>query len=218
MPQVLAVCKNGHFYPTYGVELGGEPYVEHLETTITVGEDAPVSNCPGCGATGRVLAGIYDVTGDTIKLLQGPERTISELERLREILRVARESGASPEEVGNKVQQEFPDWGPALARLLVPKSPEALLAYITVILQVLEMILSDKEAGHTTNIEGDVVINNLIVQKAPPVPGQHQGAPAPSTNPAYGEKIGRNKPCPCASGRKFKQCHGANGDPRYYGL
>ncbi|MES0268423.1 SEC-C domain-containing protein, partial [Citrobacter sedlakii] len=25
-----------------------------------------------------------------------------------------------------------------------------------------------------------------------------------------GEKIGRNTPCPCGSGVKFKKCHGAN--------
>jgi hypothetical protein len=131
---------------------------------------------------------------------------------------VARESVASPEEVGNAVESEFPDWGPALARLLVPRSPEALLAYITVILQVLEMILGDKEAGHTTNIEGDMVINNLIVQEAPPVPGQPQAMPSPhSTNPAYGKKIGRNALCPCESSRKFKRCHGENGQTRYYG-
>ena len=24
-----------------------------------------------------------------------------------------------------------------------------------------------------------------------------------------GEKIGRNAPCPCGSGKKYKQCHGA---------
>ncbi|HHH35349.1 MAG TPA: hypothetical protein ENK48_00800, partial [Gammaproteobacteria bacterium] len=23
-----------------------------------------------------------------------------------------------------------------------------------------------------------------------------------------GRKIGRNEPCPCGSGRKYKQCHG----------
>ncbi|MCZ7631735.1 MAG: SEC-C metal-binding domain-containing protein [Microthrixaceae bacterium] len=25
-----------------------------------------------------------------------------------------------------------------------------------------------------------------------------------------GEKTPRNAPCPCGSGKKFKQCHGAN--------
>ena len=24
----------------------------------------------------------------------------------------------------------------------------------------------------------------------------------------FGDKIGRNDPCPCGSGRKYKQCHG----------
>ena len=26
-----------------------------------------------------------------------------------------------------------------------------------------------------------------------------------------GEKVGRNEPCPCGSGKKYKHCHGANG-------
>ena len=24
----------------------------------------------------------------------------------------------------------------------------------------------------------------------------------------FGQKIGRNDPCPCGSGKKYKQCHG----------
>ena len=24
----------------------------------------------------------------------------------------------------------------------------------------------------------------------------------------FGEKVGRNDPCPCGSGKKYKQCHG----------
>lgn len=36
-------------------------------------------------------------------------------------------------------------------------------------------------------------------------------------NPARGEKVGRNKPCPCESGKKFKYCHGRAGEKRYYG-
>jgi len=42
-----------------------------------------------------------------------------------------------------------------------------------------------------------------------PVPGQ--GAPEtapPATFVRQGEKIGRNDPCPCGSGKKYKQCHG----------
>ncbi len=39
------------------------------------------------------------------------------------------------------------------------------------------------------------------------------GAPAGAATPAprkSGEKVGRNEPCPCGSGKKFKNCHGTN--------
>ena len=32
---------------------------------------------------------------------------------------------------------------------------------------------------------------------------------APQPFVRAGEKIGRNDPCPCGSGKKYKQCHGA---------
>jgi len=27
-----------------------------------------------------------------------------------------------------------------------------------------------------------------------------------------GEKVGRNSPCPCGSGKKYKHCHGRQGN------
>jgi preprotein translocase subunit SecA len=30
-----------------------------------------------------------------------------------------------------------------------------------------------------------------------------------------GREVGRNEPCPCGSGKKFKACHGANGETTY---
>ena len=29
-----------------------------------------------------------------------------------------------------------------------------------------------------------------------------------------GKKVGRNQPCPCGSGKKYKNCHGAPTGPR----
>jgi SEC-C motif-containing protein len=217
MPQVLAVCENGHFFPTYGVELGGEPYVTVLEATFTVGEDVPVSDCPECGTHARILGGVYNVVGDTLELLQGPEHTVSELERLREILRIARESGASPQEVGSTLQREFPEWGWALAKLLVPRTPADFFALLNLIVAVVGVLLVLKQEGQDTNAKPDQIINNItVVQEAPQDPGQ-QPVIAPSTNPAYGKKVGRNDPCPCESGVKFKRCHGKSGQTRYYG-
>ena len=53
-----------------------------------------------------------------------------------------------------------------------------------------------------------------ILGQAPPQgPQGPQGAPppaAPAPEPFVreGRKVGRNEPCPCGSGKKFKQCHG----------
>jgi uncharacterized protein YecA (UPF0149 family) len=34
------------------------------------------------------------------------------------------------------------------------------------------------------------------------------GGPAPASGEF--EKVGRNAPCPCGSGHKYKKCHGAD--------
>ena len=38
----------------------------------------------------------------------------------------------------------------------------------------------------------------------------HGGGPQVKTETIrrQGEKVGRNDPCPCGSGKKFKKCHG----------
>ncbi len=57
-----------------------------------------------------------------------------------------------------------------------------------------------------------------LVQAPPPAPEPRPGAPVPRPPPPTAEpvapyvreqpKVGRNDPCPCGSGKKFKQCHG----------
>ena len=37
-----------------------------------------------------------------------------------------------------------------------------------------------------------------------------QTKPSMDDNPWAGQKIGRNDPCPCGSGLKYKKCHGKN--------
>jgi preprotein translocase subunit SecA len=54
---------------------------------------------------------------------------------------------------------------------------------------------------------------NLNQRMAPPAPGQQPmpmpKGPAPKAEPAKAEvKVGRNDPCPCGSGKKYKSCHG----------
>jgi preprotein translocase subunit SecA len=45
------------------------------------------------------------------------------------------------------------------------------------------------------------------VQEAPAAPQADKEQPFRR----FGTKVGRNDPCPCGSGRKYKQCHGRIG-------
>ena len=38
--------------------------------------------------------------------------------------------------------------------------------------------------------------------------GAEDGPPAVKTVVRTSEKVGRNQPCPCGSGKKYKKCHG----------
>ena len=44
-------------------------------------------------------------------------------------------------------------------------------------------------------------------QRAQAVAGGQQAAPEPVRNVGMYDNVGRNDPCPCGSGKKFKHCH-----------
>ncbi len=218
MPEIPAVCNRcGSFYPSgYGFDPGGTG----VTGTFTV-PNRPVSRpCPACGGNGHVLGGAWHIVENTIQLLEGPERTVSELQRLAGILREARDRGADLEEVRGSVEREFPGWGQGLSKLLVPRTPADLAAYLTLILMIIGMILDAKNDGRTVKVEEvNQVINNITVEASTP---SALPAPVPSgsvnQSPEQveaGRRVSRNQPCPCGSDLKFKKCHGAGGETRY---
>jgi preprotein translocase subunit SecA len=62
-----------------------------------------------------------------------------------------------------------------------------------------------EEAETDDGLEGAVTNANIVAPGATELP-VHAAAKKPL--PKQGDKIGRNEPCWCGSGRKFKQCHG----------
>ena len=50
---------------------------------------------------------------------------------------------------------------------------------------------------------------SLVAASEDPLPDDTQSAGAQNQVTRDGPKIGRNDPCPCGSGKKYKQCHGA---------
>lgn len=67
-------------------------------------------------------------------------------------------------------------------------------------------------AGLPTQAPTQKSTTDITVVKAEPAPqsGQPENPPAHGATPATAafDKVGRNDPCPCGSGKKYKKCHG----------
>ena len=59
----------------------------------------------------------------------------------------------------------------------------------------------------TMHLEGESQAQNI---EAKPEIILNIGGEQGSGTSATGEKVGRNDPCPCGSGKKYKKCHGIN--------
>jgi len=79
------------------------------------------------------------------------------------------------------------------------------------------MLVAYKESAPVPQVDDKAHVENVRLQHAEPdsALGGESAAPAeavpsPKAQPAMRPttKVGRNDPCPCGSGRKFKQCHG----------
>ena len=81
------------------------------------------------------------------------------------------------------------------------------VSFIThVDIQVAEeaVVADEADAG----LENAVTNVDLVAEGEAGLPAHSAPAKADKPAPKPGDKIGRNDPCWCGSGRKFKQCHG----------
>ncbi|MCP3928647.1 MAG: hypothetical protein GY705_06050 [Bacteroidetes bacterium] len=151
--------------------------------------------CPKCGGNGHIPDGIYNFIGNTIELLSGPSRTVSELRKLSEILRQAKENKTSHQELTSKIERQLPELS-SIGDIL-PKTRTELYAFIAIIISVIVLILGQLETREPSKIEINNVINNIY---------QQQSNQPEKIAPVKKKKIGRNEPCPCGSGKKYKKC------------
>lgn len=201
MRQIPAKCGYcGYLFPS---GYGFDPEGTGVEVSMKRWENAPVSTpCPMCGRRmGRVLAGEYEFVKDTMTLLRGPERTVQELERLEAFLRDAQETAATADEILERA--ESAGVSDLVSKLLADRPTRMEVAtWLGLLLAIVSLWVTLKSAGSTDEPEPSHVIYdsgdhyNITVQ-----------APTPTDGHAVG-KVGRNNPCPCGSGKKFKKCHG----------
>ncbi|MEO8674614.1 MAG: preprotein translocase subunit SecA [Casimicrobiaceae bacterium] len=84
---------------------------------------------------------------------------------------------------------------------------------LTVQVRTQEDVKAVEEAPAVSNVKYQHADYDEALGAAPP---PDDGAPEPAAAPPApfvrgGEKIGRNDPCPCGSGKKYKHCHGRLG-------
>ena len=160
--------------------------------------------CPSCGGNGHIPDGVYNFIGNTIQLLSGPARMISELERLAVALRKLRGEGASIQQVAQKISEEVP----ALSSLsdVLPKTRNELYAFIAIILTIITIILGQLKSGNQQNIQINQIINNVYQNQTKPEKlYQNQAINPGKLESVKKYKIGRNERCPCGSGKKYKK-------------
>jgi hypothetical protein len=88
-------------------------------------------------------------------------------------------------------------------------SPELVQTQPFIYAKLAELLAEDvKEAAMTADTAGTIIKPTEVVVEAFDAalsgrrPGERQGTVVAA------EKVGRNEPCPCGSGKKYKKCHG----------
>jgi preprotein translocase subunit SecA len=79
---------------------------------------------------------------------------------------------------------------------------------VTILSKVQVKAESDVEAVEQQRREADDLPKQYEHQSANAPAAQVQPSQQPKTAMREGPKVGRNDPCPCGSGKKYKQCHG----------
>jgi preprotein translocase subunit SecA len=76
--------------------------------------------------------------------------------------------------------------------------------------ETIERLMKIQLAKEESRAESEVAEMNQQATKKQRMTFSHGDAPAKPQTVTRDEKVGRNDPCPCGSGKKYKKCHGAN--------
>lgn len=199
MSNVPVVCDNcGLFFTARNL-------IDAPGSTVTF-QDVGYGPCPRCGAMGRIPDGTYAFVGDITHLLQAPQRTQRELQILTGIFENAQKRQANQDDIKREVEQAVPQLAAITDLLPRTRNRAELYAFIALVIAILQLLLSTPGNLQSVNVDPDVVVNIATGQQAQP--SETQARQPTDISPRKVVKVGRNEPCPCGSGKKYKKCHG----------
>ena len=95
---------------------------------------------------------------------------------------------------------------------LLPQNRAELYAFIQVVLAAIAILLTAASTQSISIKDVDVDINRVIEitieQQQQPPSNRPSVERSTGVSTRSAETVGRNEPCPCGSGKKYKKCHG----------
>ncbi len=197
----------GYTFEGRGIVVEG--YVRHLVL------ENNVESCPRCGGAARIVEGEFNVRDGVFEALRSTRLDRELLQRFAGIARQANDGTLPMEEAAARIAED----APVLGRLLERVPISARQAFIWVLLQALviltaQLVAESRDHSATSaTVEHAIQRNDAIVhselqravEQALEDFRSHQDDPPAVTHET---KPGRNAPCPCGSGRKYKKCCG----------
>ena len=194
MPEMPAFCDN------CGTVFGSGFVFENCRSVTLKGNRS--GPCPKCGGMGSIPDGVYDITENAIKLLQGSVKTVQQLHKLSVVLAEAQKRKLSKEQVQENIQQTVPELQNFAS--VLPQTRSELYGFIGILLAAIGLMISaystfkdDSIPDSLPEAEIEQMIERSIeesIQKLVPA------------KPSVPQKQKRNDPCACGSGMKYKRC------------
>lgn len=155
MPSVPAFCD------TCGTVFNSGIFVENSTNISFAGNRS--GPCPKCGGMGHVPDGVFNFIGSTIEILSAPERTISELLRLTQILREAKVNSDTKEQVASRIEKELP--GLSVLAKLLPENRSELYGFLAVVLAAAQLFSTPAQPSNTPiTVNVTQVIQQIIAE------------------------------------------------------
>jgi len=186
MPLLSVQCRTCTRIFSSGIEIGEG-------STVTLSNN--LINCPFCGSTQNLPDGTFRGTVEGIvRVLQKAENPLEQAKRILEALERSRTAGNLSDLSKQPWYNRWQKW--------LPNSPEKIAAYIAIFYTIIQLLTKEPDKPVVYNQTFINQYNQTINIKDNQDPVQSQQRVSPTN------KVGRNDPCPCGSGKKYKKCHG----------
>jgi SEC-C motif-containing protein len=184
--------------PSCGLVFEAKGAIE-LGEGVTVESSGNRVSCPRCGAMANMVEGTFTVRGGVLRALTDLELTRERLADLGAVARLAQEGAITADIAAGQLGDHAPPLKSAIEAVPAPLRK----AFVWVLLTALSILAAQWLAE-----QRDDAATPADVQRAVERALREHDQQRPVSPRRRGSKVGRNDPCPCGSGRKYKVCCG----------